>query len=280
MPSAGSCPTTIRGSRCSPVDDYRRLTFAKLKQDIADRLAHGAIEIGIVGDIDEDKVIAMVARTFGALPPREADFRAYASQRARPFTRNHRLRIVRHTGPADQALLRLTWPTRDDSDPVEALKLELLERVIRIELTETLREKLGKAYSPSAASTLSRFWKGYGIFGIAASVDVRDVPATRAAIAETVAELRAAPVSDDVIQRARMPMIEAYENGLKSNGGWLTLVDRAQTEPDEIDRYLHATERLMALTAADVQAMAQRYLDPHDKVEVLVLPEGVAEPKD
>lgn len=262
-----------------PVEAYRKLTFTKLKQDLADRLAHGAIEIGIVGDIDEAQAIGFVARTFGALPPREAEFRPYTAQRTRGFTKSRRPRVIRHTGAPDQALLRLTWPTRDDSDPVESLKLELLERVMRIELTETLREKLGKAYSPSAASTLSRFWRGYGVFGIAASIDVHEVPATRAAIAETVAELRAAPVSDDTLQRARAPMTEAIDNGLKSNGGWMSLVDRAQTEPEEIDRYLKAHERLQAVTAADVQAMALRYLEPGHDLEVLVLPEGVAEPR-
>jgi zinc protease len=262
-----------------PVEAYRKLTFAKLRTDMADRLAKGAIEIGVVGDIDEEQTIAAVARTFGALPPREADFRAYEAQRSRPFTKNKKSRVIRHTGPADQALLRLTWPTRDDSDPVQSLTLELLERIMRIELTETLREKLGKAYSPSAASSLSRFWKDYGVFGIAASVDVHEVPATRKAIAETLAELRAAPVSDDILQRARAPMIEAIDNGLKSNGGWLSLVDRAQTEPADIARYLAAKDRLMALTTADVQAMALRYLEARDGVEVLVLAEGVEEPK-
>jgi zinc protease len=175
--------------------------------------------------------------------------------------------------------LRLTWPTTDNSDPVETQRLELLERVMRIELTETLRQKLGKAYSPSAAASSSRYWKGYGVFGIAASIDVHDVPATRAAIAETVDELRAVPISDDLIQRARAPMIEAMDNGLKSNGGWLSLVDRSQTEADEIDRYLKAKDRLMALTAVDVQAVALRYLAPKEEVEVLVMPEGVEEPK-
>jgi zinc protease len=262
-----------------PVEAYRKLTFGKLRQDLSDRLAHGAIEIGVVGDVDEEQAIALVARTFGALPAREADFRPYPAQRRRPFTEDHKPRVIRHTGPSDQALLRLTWPTTDDSDPVEALRLELLERVMRIELTETLREKLGKAYSPSAAASSSRFWKGYGVFGIAASVDVHEVPATREAIAETVNELRAVPVSDDLIQRARAPMIEAIGNSLKSNGGWLSLVDRAQTEADEIDRYLKSKDQLLALTAADVQAVAQRYLAPNQEVEVLVLPEGVVEPK-
>ncbi|MEJ5975513.1 insulinase family protein [Novosphingobium sp. PS1R-30] len=262
-----------------PVEAYRKLTFDKLKTDIGDRLAHGAIEIGIVGDIDEDQAIALVGGTFGAIAPREAEFKPYTAQRNRPFTKNEKPRVIRHTGPKDQALLRLTWPTRDDSDPVQSLTLELLERIVRIELTDTLREKLGKAYSPSAASTLSRFWKDYGVFGIAASVDVHEVPATRAAILDTIAELRAAPVSDDILQRARAPMIEAIQNGLKSNGGWLSLVDRAQTEPAEIDRYLQAEARLQMLTTADIQAMVLRYLDPKDEIEVLVLPEGVEEPK-
>lgn len=262
-----------------PVESYRKLTFDKLKADISDRLAHGAVEIGIVGDVDEEQAIALVAKTFGAIAPREAEFKDYKAQRARSFTKNRKPRVIRHTGPKDQALLRLTWPTRDDSDPVQSLTLELLERIVRIELTDTLREKLGKAYSPSAASSLSRFWKDYGVFGVAASVDVHEVPATRAAILETIAELRAAPVSDDILQRARAPMIEAIQNGLKSNGGWLSLVDRAQTEPAEIDRYLQAEARLQLLTAADIHAMALRYLDPKDEIEVLVLPEGVVEPK-
>ncbi len=258
-----------------PVEAYRQLTFAKLRADLADRLARGATEIGIVGDIDEEQAIALVGKTFGALPPRETDFRAYPDQRERPFTADRSPRIIRHTGPADQALLRLTWLTRDDSDPAETIALELLERIVRIELTESLREKLGKAYSPSASSTLSQVWRGYGVFAITASLDVADVPAARAAVAETLARLRAAPVAADEFQRARQPLIEAHDNALKSNRGWLTLVDRAQTEPDRIERYLKAKDRLLALTPADVQTMAQRYLGAQQRVEVLVLPEGV-----
>jgi len=260
------------------VEDYRKLTFEKLKHDLSDRFEHGAIELGVVGDIDEDEVIAQVSRTLGALPPREPDFRPYPEQRIRLFTAKRERRIVRHTGPRDQALLQFVWPTRDDGDPVESLMLRLLERVVRLEMIDVLRERLGKAYSPSASSSPSRYWLGYGTFGIAASVDVRDVAATRAAIMEAVAGLRAAPVTDDLLQRAREPMIEAWDNALKSNVSWLSLVDRAQTEPERIDRYVNEKARLQTLTAGDVQAMAQRYLDPGEAVEILVLPEGVEAP--
>ena len=260
------------------VKDYRALTFAKLKRDISDRLGKGALEIGVVGDIDEDQAIALVAATFGALPPREPAFHDNGTQPPRRFNPDRSLRVIRHSGPADQALLRVTWPTRDDADPVENLKLELLERVIRIELTESLREALGKAYSPRAASSLSHIWSGYGTFGIAASIDVHDTEATRAAVRKVVTDLRTSPVDADVLQRARQPILESLQNALKTNNGWLALVANAQSRADRIDRYQHAKDRLSALGAKDVMAMAQRYLDPARGLEVIVLPEAVAPP--
>lgn len=257
------------------VEDWRALSFDKLKAAIGDRLQHGAIEIGMVGDFDPDAAIAAVGKTFGALPQREADFRPYAEQRTRPFTADRSARVLHHSGPKDQALVTITWPTRDGEDPVAMLELELLERVVQIELTDTLREQLGKAYSPSADSIASRTWRGYGVFSIAASVDVGEVAATRTAIARTLADLRDNPLSPDVLQRARAPMLENFDNLLKTNAGWLGYVDRAQTEADRIDRFTRAKARIAGITAADLQAVAQRYLTANGGKEITVLPDGV-----
>ena len=257
------------------VEDYRALSFARLKTDIADRLANGAIELGMVGDFDEAQAIALVAKTFGALAKREADFRPYMEQRQRRFTAGRAAHVLHHEGPKDQALIQLVWPTRDDADPVEALQLALLERIVRIELTDTLREKLGKAYSPGASSETSRVWPGYGTFSVTASVDVQEVAATRAAIAETIAELRNAPVGADILQRARAPALESYDNALKSNRGWMSLVEQAQSKPDRIARFQAAKARLMAIAAADIQAAVRRYLTANGAVEVTVLPKPI-----
>lgn len=259
-------------------ESYRALTFAGLRSAIGDRLAKGAIELGIVGDVPEDQAIALVGRTFGALPPREAEFRDYAEQRTRPFTRDLTRRVVRHTGPADQAIVRFTWPTRDGEDPIDVLRLELLEKVMRIELTDSLRESLGKAYSPAADSDTPRVWRGYGTFAVAASVSLADLPAARTAILATVAGLRGAPVDPDILLRARQPLLEAIENGLKTNRGWLSLVERAQSRPDRIDRQQRAAERLKQLTADDVLAMARRYLAPEAAIEIDTVSQGVTVP--
>lgn len=255
-----------------PESDYQKLSFDGLRNAISDRLAKGAIELALVGDIDEDAAIAFVGRTLGALPKREADFLPRDEARVRSFTADRSQRIVRHTGEPDQATIRMTWPTVDDSDYSEVLKLELLERVVRLALTEEIRERLGKAYSPGATSGASDTWRGYGTFSVAASVDVGDVEATRSAIRTVMQSLASEPVTTDDIDRARRPMLEAWDNQLKTNAGYMQFVSRAQGKDYRIDRFLTGKASLQAITPADLRNAAARYLAPDAAVEVLVLP--------
>lgn len=269
--TSGGDPRFSLGS----ADDYRSLSFARLKADIGDRLAHGAIEIGVVGDLDEETVLALLARTFGALPQREQAFGTHEGQPLRIFPKGAASHIVRHKGPANQAILRMLWPTRDDADPLEAAKLELLHEVMDIRLTEQLREKLGKAYSPGSASFMSHVWKGYGYFQVNASIDAADIPETRHAIEQVVAGLRTNPVDEDTLRRAREPMLQRFANALKSNGGWMGLVSRSQSRPDRILRFEHAPDLLRAITAADLQDSAMRYLRADDRMEILSIAQAV-----
>ena len=255
-------------------DAYRALSFARLRQDIGDRLAHGAIEIGMVGDLDEDAAIAAVARTLGALPLRMGDFHPDPAALQRHFTDRRGPMVVWHKGPKDQAIVRLEWPTTDDHDLREELTLDLLRDVVTIAVEDTLREAMGKTYSPRASSAQSDLWPGWGTFAVQAAVTPADVPTTRAAIRRTIAALIAAPADPDLIARARAPLMQRLDNRLKGNGGWLALVARAQTRPDRIDRYLAAKATLATVTAADIQAAAARYLSPDRAVELLVMPQG------
>jgi zinc protease len=255
-----------------PQEAYLGLNFARLRQALSDRLTHGALELAIVGDFDEDQAIALAARTLGALPARETEFRSYAANRQRGFTADRSTRVIYHDGLPDQAIVRMDWPTRDDSDFGEVLRLELLERVLQVELTDTLREELGQTYSPGVNATQSKTYPDFGYFTLAAQVAADQVEATRDAILGTVRAAIAQPVDADVILRARRPMLEAYDNALKTNAGWMALVDRAQSEPQDIARFVEGKAALEALTAEDLRSVAARYLKPEERLEIVVLP--------
>lgn len=259
-------------------DAFLALDFAQLRDAIGERLAHGAVELALVGDFDEERAIALVAATLGALPPREVEFSNYADNRDRSFTADRSARLLYHDGAEDQALIRLMWPTRDDADFREAQGLELLERVVRARMIDVLREELGQTYSPRVSAQQSRVYPGWGTFMVGAAVDVGQVDAAREAMRAAIASLRDAKADEDLLLRARQPYVERYENALKTNRGWMGLVDRAQTEPERIARFVSGEDQLKTLTAEELQALAIRYLDPAQALEVVVVPrpaEGV-----
>ena len=252
---------------------YKTLDFAKLRADIGGQLMNGAIEIGLVGDLDEQAAIGIVAATLGALPLRETDFRPREDARQRNFTTDLSPRLLSHKGEASQALLHLIWPTTDDRDTRTAMRLALLERVVRLALQEQLRERLGKAYSPSASSKPSHIYRNFGTFTITASVNVGDVKETRAAIAAVLASLRTELIDADTLARARQPLLENHDNALKHNSGWLGLVRRAQSKGERIERFLQQRSLIEEITAEDIRAEAVRYLSKGSGLEVLVVPQ-------
>ena len=78
---------------------------------------------------------------------------------------------------------------------------------------------------------------------------------------------------DDMVERARRPLLENLANRFKTNGGWMGFTARAQSEADQRERMLRAPERQQAITAAQLQSLAARYLDPERAVVIEVLPE-------
>ncbi|MDZ4307045.1 insulinase family protein [Allopontixanthobacter sp.] len=256
-----------------PETAYRALNFEKLRAAIGDSLESGALEVALVGDFEEQAAIELVAATFGALPRRDTEFKPRDQARQRSFTADRAPRVLTHQGEADQALLRLTWPTTDDSDLALDARLTVLERVVRLALQEELRERLGKTYSPSASSSTSLDYPGYGTFAIAASVDIADIDAARGAIAAALGQLRSDPIDRDMLDRARRPLLETYDNALKSNTGWRGLVSRAQSESERIERFLKTRGAIEAVTPEDIRQTANRFLQPAAGLEVLVVPE-------
>ena len=243
-----------------PLAKLLTLDWEQLKPAIADSFAKGAIEIGVVGDIDEQAAIDAIAATFGALPERRAAFDPRADARVREYAKDRSERTLIHKGPAEQAEIRVYWPARDDSDLAEAMRLNLLVRVMQLKLTEELRERLGESYSPGAAASLSDEFPGYGHLFAASNVDYKDLATTRAAIFAIAKELRDAPVDADLLDRARKPLVEAMTKSRRENSYWANYVAEATSQGERLDRSRKGIGEIEAATPVDLQALAKRYL--------------------
>ncbi len=244
-----------------------------LRDAVLAAAANGAIEIGIVGDIDPDTAIAAVSQSFGALPERDAEFSEFADKRVVTL-RDLSSDVVNdytHTGQADQALVGSIWRTRDDSDFREDMGLTLLAGLVRLKGLETLREELAATYSPSVSNSTSSDYVDVGTMSLSAVVDPAQADEVRTIITRLASELRNETVSDDFLLRARQPVLENIRQSRENNGFWLGVASDAQSEADRLDRVREQVAVLESWTPAELQELAQKYLAPERRADTRVL---------
>ncbi|RNJ62734.1 MAG: insulinase family protein [Porphyrobacter sp. IPPAS B-1204] len=255
-------------------DALAQISLEDVRAVIAPQLAEGPVALGLVGDFDPDAAIAAVAATLGALPAREVRGETLEGTAPVRFTADRATRVITHKGAADQGVLALGWPTTDASDQRDDYTRDLLAAVMSLRLTEKLREELGSTYSPEAFSYTHPSLEGFGYLAAYATVPPEAMDETAATIRAIAAELAAQPPAADLFERARNPIRANFERAETQNGGWLAIVAKAQSDPSLLDRRRRRIATLDAITPADVQAAAQRYLAGGVPVELRVVPEA------
>lgn len=250
--------------------------FEKLKSVIDGQLQSGAIEIGLVGDIDEAQAIETVARTFGALPTRSNQPFNLGDSKASQFSGKFGTHTLYHRGEANQMSWRRVWTTNDDSDFREEQTMSLLADIARIRLIDELREGLGATYGAGAASEMSDIYPGRGTFSISTSGDPKDLEKIEAAVDKVVSELLTGPVDGDLFERARKPTLESYTDWKRRNATWIDIVDEAQSAPERLQRFRISEDQYRSITPQQVWDAAKRYLDPAKSYTFRVLPKPKA----
>jgi zinc protease len=239
-------------------------TMDELKQGVIQGMASGPIDIVMVGDVTVDDAIKTVASTFAALPTRAPAAQPLpgSDQRRFPAPTAQPVRLT-HTGPAEQALAYVAWPTTDAvDDRTEARKVNILDEVLKLRVLDEIREKQALAYSPGVSSSASSVYKGYGSIFVAAEIAADKIPAFYAAVDAITASLRDAPVTEDELNRARLPVIEALRRSQAGNEYWLGQLEDLAAKPASLEQIQSHISDLESFTVADIQAAARQYLKP------------------
>lgn len=137
-------------------------------------------------------------------------------------------------------------------------------------LFRELRENKGYTYGAYSSISALRY-RGDWQAGMDVRTEVTE-PALRDLLAE-IANIRAQPVPDAEFKDAQRSMSASFALSLESPGGILDLyvVSRLYNLPaDYWDRY---SNRIMAVTPAQVQTVAKKYLDP-SKLQIVAVGDG------
>ncbi|KPF63260.1 hypothetical protein IP79_10200 [Porphyrobacter sp. AAP60] len=254
-----------------------QLSIDDLRTIVAPQLADGPLALGLVGDFNAEEAISAVAATLGALPARSERREDVGAAAPARFVMDRSVKVLTHIGAADQGAITVNWQGTDGRDLKDDITRDLLADVLTLRLTEKLREELGATYSPSAFSYAPLAFQGFGHITAFATVPSEAMDETAAAVRAIADELAAQPPSADLLERARAPMRANYERAETQNAVWLGLIAEAQSNPSLLDRRRQRRAVLDAITLADLQAAARRYLTSEDPVEIRVVPETTAQ---
>ncbi len=227
------------------------------------------IEIAIVGDIDEQAAIESVAKSFGAVSKRNESLNA-AITSPKLITSKEEITLY-HKGTAEQGFYVSYWPTTDGKDRKSDITRQLTATVFRLLLLDEVREKLGATYSPGANSLASTRHDGYGYLSASVIAAPDKMDEISNAIKVITAQLINEGIDADTLDRARKPELEELEKEQRENSSWLFYAQTAQSKPEFLEFKRNEKSLMMAVTPADIQAVAKQYLTESNRLNVRIV---------
>jgi zinc protease len=227
-----------------------------------------AADVVIVGDVSVDEAIAATQATFGAGPARPRLPRL--PFKLVPAADGGAPHVVTHGGRADQAILGWFWAMPDQwADPALSNTGRIAASIVQARLIDSVREKLGITYSPSASGGGSIDVPGQGSFLVLLETPQDKFDAFRAELRAQLRNLADKPVSADELQRAKQPAIESSTKATQYNGHWGYWLPRILTDARMKGAMLGETDAIRAVTAEQIQAFFRDHIVSRAPVEVV-----------
>jgi zinc protease len=178
-----------------------------------------------------------------------------------PFDRIHR--ITHGDASLQQARLIMAWRVPGLADVDDTYALDVLASVLgrgrTARLVQDLREQRQWVSSISASNLT--YWQ-QGVFSISAHLAVENLDQVEQAIAAHVAEICANPITEAELRRIQTQVSNRYVFGSETPSDRAGLYGYYHTLTGHVDNALAYPPAIQALTPADIQQAAQRYLAP------------------
>ena len=229
----------------------------------------------LVGSLDLKAAKPLVARYLGSLPVADLPTQ-YRDVGLRPVRGQQKSEMQAGTEAKSVVSLLLTGelPYSQEAD----MGLRALADVLDIRLVEVLREKMGAVYSPSLSAFFGKL--PYSRYTVRMTVPCSPENVDKV-VAATLAEfenLKAQGPTAVDLAKVKENWIKNYREAVHTNEYWVGLLRGAKEYGEDPAQALTYEARVKALSAADVQKAAQRFLDTGNMRQVVMNPERADKP--
>jgi zinc protease len=257
---------------------FRALKLEDVSAWLKPALEHEALEISISGDMDVNAVIGLASTYLGCLPERSTRF-LQPPAKSPEFPAGGALNLQVAT-EIPKTLVMMAYPTEDFWDIQRTRRLSVLAEVFSDRLRQSVREKLGAAYSPMAFNHPSRAYPGYGVFQTMITVEPGDVKRVIHEVQSIAAALSEKPVPDDELHRALDPLLTGIKDLIRTNDYWVnSVLTGSAGHPQQIDWSRTIQKDFAAVSSTEVHQLAQKYLGQSKPAVIVIQPENSIKPE-
>jgi zinc protease len=223
----------------------------------------------LVGSFKPEVVKPLLALYLASLPVGDLPTQ-YVDLGIRPVTGVVKKEVRAGTEPKALVSFYFEGPATDS--PEERLRVSALVDVLNIKIIDVLREKLTLIYGGGIGGGLNDVpYQNYHFaMSLPCGPDNVDKVIT-AAMGEIQKLQDAGPQSDD-LDKVKQNWRIAHRKALRENGYWLDKLHGSVLYGRDLARVLSYEKDVAALTPAEVQAAAKRYLRQDNYVQVVLLP--------
>lgn len=251
------------------LEDFKKVSIPQLEAYYKKYYVPANMVLVIGGNLSEKDVMSQVQKTFGAQPFLSPPPTCY-SEEPLPFC----AQTLERSGKVSVTYLAMRFPSIGIMHP-DLYAVDLLDYILgngeSSELFSKVVEKKKLAYSISSSSYTPTHGGGY--FEIIAQIDAKNVEAVEAEIKAVIEKLKTTKITPKKLSQAKKQKRAEDILGIDSIEDKVDRVGQGMIFANTPDLYTEYAKNFSEVTAEQVQAAAQKYLDFSKSLTLRYYPE-------
>ena len=259
------------------MSDIENWNIDDLKRHFAMGYSPSNATMVVVGDVTADQIFALAKQWIEPIPSHDPPPPITTQE---PQQMGERRVEVRKFAQLPVLMMAFHIPTAKDPD---VYALEMMRAIMFNGQSSRLYQRL--VDKGQLAISVGGGWNGFSagltfdpsLLSITvqpkAKVDTRDI---EKAINEEIDKMIAAPVTDRELQRARNQLLATFYRGMTTISGRANIIGTYEVFTGDYHNLFNAPEKYNAVTAADIQRVAGKYLTAKNRTVATLVPEGGA----
>jgi zinc protease len=223
----------------------------------------------VVGDATDAAVMALAKKYLEPIPSQPPP---PAVRTKEPEQLGERRIVVRK--PAQLPIQLFAYHIPNAKDP-DMTALDVLDAVLTQGQSSRLYKRLVDSQLALSAGGRAQDSLDPGLFTFNITPRSGVDPArTEAALFEELEKVRTAPIPEDELRKAKNQMLAQHYRQLKTIAGRANLLGSYEVFHGDYNKLFTSDKDIEAVTAADLQRVAQKYFSPSNRTVATLIPEG------